>query len=78
LRDGQIVLLLFGAQQVAPVTITTPADPTKPSVIDFAVDGVAAATYVVRLRVDGVDSIPIVQGKPPSTGFDSTQKVVVT
>ena len=77
LHDGQIVLLLFGSQQIAPDTITTPADPTKPSVIAFTVPAVTAGTYVVRLRVDGVDSIPIAPGKPPSAGFDSTQKVVV-
>lgn len=78
LQEGQIVLLLFADQQIAPDTITTPADATKPTVITFTVSGAAAGTYVLRLRVDGVDSIPIVPGKPPSSGFDSTQKVVVT
>ena len=78
LRDQQTVLLLLGGQQVVPQSISTPADPTQPSTITFAVPGVVAGTYVVRLRVDGVDSIPIVQGKPASAGFDATQKVTVT
>ncbi len=78
LHDGQLVLLIFGDQQIVPDTITTPADLTKATVLTFTVPGVAAGTYVARLRVDGVDSIPIAAGKPPSSGFDSTQKVVVT
>lgn len=78
LRDGQRVLLLFGNRQVLPQTITTPADTTKPSTIAFTIPGVTAGTYVVRLRVDGVDSIPIAAGKAPSSGFDPAQQVKVT
>ena len=78
LRDGQRVLLLFGNRQIQPQAITTPADTTKPSTITFTIPGVAAGTYVVRLRVDGVDSMPITSGKPPSAGFDAAQQVKVT
>jgi hypothetical protein len=78
LRDGQRVLLVFGNRQILPQTITTPADTTKPSTIAFTIPGVTAGTYVVRLRIDGVDSIPIAAGKTPSLGFDPAQQVKVT
>lgn len=78
IADGQRVLLLFGDRQVAPSSVTTPADTTQPTTLAFAVPGVAAGGYVVRLRVDGVDSIPVIySGTPPVPAFDPLQKVNV-
>lgn len=78
LRDGQRVRLLFGDQQVAPASIVPAPDETSPTTIKFALAGVTAGTYVVRLRVDGVDSMPVVYGgTPPRAGFDPAQQVTV-
>jgi hypothetical protein len=77
----QRALLLFGDQQIAPQTMTNPADTTKPTSLTFQVPGVVASAtpYPVRLRVDGVDSMPFVAtGSPPKFSFDSNQSVKVT
>jgi len=79
-RDGQTVLLLFGDRQVAPLAVNNPADPTLPTAIDFAISSVAAGVYVVRLRVDGVDSLPVSMpppGQPLPDEFDPSQQVTV-
>lgn len=77
--DGQRILLLFGERQIAPTSVTTPADPSNSTTLQFTVPNVAAGAYVVRLRVDGVDSIPVsYSGTPPTPSFDTAQKVVVT
>jgi hypothetical protein len=79
LRPGQSALLLIGGQQVAPQTVDTPADPQLPSSLGFIVPALPAETYVVRLRVDGVDSLPFVlTGNPPRPQFDPDQKVTVS
>jgi hypothetical protein len=78
IRAGQPVLLLFGDRQLQPDSISNPVDTTQPTSLVFTVQGVAANGYVVRLRVDGVDSIPVVQsGTPPVPTFDPLQKVTV-
>ena len=76
---GQRVLLIFGERQIEPASLTNPADTTQPSALTFNVPGVSAGSYVVRLRVDGADSIPVVySGTPPVAAFDPAQKVTVT
>lgn len=78
IREGQLVLLVFGDRQVAPKSIVHPADETLPTVLGFEIEDVSAGSYVVRLRVDGVDSIPVVQaGTPPVPAFDPAQTVTV-
>jgi len=78
LRDGQRVLLLFGDRQIPVETISTPADPTKPTALTFLVRAAVQGTYVVRLRVDGVDSLPVVlAGAPPKPEFDPAQMVTI-
>lgn len=83
LRPGQRVLLLFGDRQVEAETIDTPADPTLPSTVEFTVPDVPEPAgdhddYVVRLRVDGVDSLPVIlAGTPPLLQFDPAQTVKV-
>ena len=77
IANGQRVLLLFGDRQLTPDSIATPADTTQPSTVKFTTD-VVAGTFLVRLRVDGVDSIPVVYaGTPPLASFDPAQKVTV-
>jgi hypothetical protein len=70
--------LLFGDQELAPVSVDTPADATQPSTLTFNRTGVAAGTYVVRLRVDGIDSLPVtITRDPPAFDFDPQQTVTV-
>jgi len=76
------VRVIFGSLAIKSATIdtpsTTPADLLKPSTLTFIVPTVPAGSYIVRLRVDGVDSLPItVSGSPPALAFDPTQKVNV-
>jgi len=68
----QRILLLFADRAV-------PSSSVTPTTQKFDISGVAAGTYVVRLRVDGADSIPVVlTGTPPVATFDPAQQVVVT
>jgi hypothetical protein len=61
---------------VEATSITTPADPNAPTTLLFLVPDVEAGEYVLRLRVDGVDSIPVdFSGDLPQ--FDEGQKVTV-
>lgn len=79
IAPGQRVLLIFGEQQAAPASMTNPADLTQPTTLTFTVPAVATGTYVVRLRVDGADSIPVAySGTPPIPAFDPAQRVTVT
>ena len=70
--------LIFGMQQITPQSITTPADKTKPTTLSFTVPAVIKGEYLVRLRVEGIDSLPItLTGSPPKLDFDPQQKVKV-
>jgi hypothetical protein len=72
------VTLIFGTRQIVPGTITNPADPAKPTELTFALTTVAEGDYLVRLRVNGVDSLPIViSGSPVQFAFDPNQQVKV-
>lgn len=73
------VRLLFGDTEVLPATINTPVNPALPTTLTFAVPGVVAGDYVLRLRVEGIDSLPAVYaGSPPTFEFDTQQTVHVT
>jgi hypothetical protein len=82
LRPQQRVLILFADQQLQPQAITTPSDTTQPTTLTFQVPNVDTSLnnkFVVRLRVDGVDSLPFrLAGSPLRLEFDPAQKVVVT
>jgi hypothetical protein len=80
LREAQLpaVQLVWGARTVAPGSIDTPADPAQPTTLTFALAAVAAGEYLVRLRVQGIDSLPVrLAGAPPRLELDPAQKVVV-
>jgi len=71
--------LLFGGRAVVPGTIATPGDQTQPTTLTFTVPAVAAGQHLVRLRVAGIDSVPvIIAGPSGNLSFDSKQKVTVT
>lgn len=73
------VRLLFGVTEVLPSAISTPANTALPTTLSFAILGVKAGDHVVRLRVDGIDSLPVTYaGTPPRFEFDPQQTVVVT
>lgn len=72
------VRLLLGTTELLPKTITSPADTALPTAITFDVPGLLAGSYLLRLRVDGIDSLPVLAtGSPPVLGFDPAQKLVV-
>jgi hypothetical protein len=76
----QRVLLLFGDRQIREYTITQPDDPSQPTELKFPIPDVVSGTYIVRLRVDGIDSIPLPHIDPDapwSPEFDPEQKVTV-
>jgi hypothetical protein len=78
-RPGQRVALVFGARTIAPQPFTQPADPNAPGSLTFQISDAAARPepYVLRLRVDGVDSIPVdFSGATPQ--FSDDQKVTIT
>jgi hypothetical protein len=82
----QRVLLLFGDAQVVADSVDQPAPAgNDPSLAKFTVKGAAKNSdgtpkaYTVRLRVDGVDSIPVIlSGTPPLAAFDPAQQIIVT
>jgi hypothetical protein len=91
-NDQRVLLLVSGieagappgtpmfAAQLAPVTRTTPADEGEPTTLTFMVPALKRGTYTVRLRVDGVDSIPLPPPQAdgqPQLAFDRDQQVVV-
>jgi hypothetical protein len=76
-RFEQRATLLFGDREIPLDNLTTPGDPTAPSTLTFQVFGALPGTYVQRLRVDGVDSIPIdFSATPPQ--FAANQRITIT
>jgi len=68
--------LIFGQTELLPVLIDTPADPDAATSIQFTVPALDAGSYPLRLRVDGIDSLPITSaGSPPVFSFDAAQTV---
>jgi len=72
------VQLLLGSDALAAASIATPGDPTQPTRLHFSVAGLPAGDHLLRLRVDGIDSLPVVvSGTPPRFGFDPAQTLKV-
>ncbi len=76
IRPAQQVVLLFGDAQIAPFAAPVLPAAGDPSEIVFHVPPVAG-TFLVRLRVDGVDSIPIVVDGSGLLQFDPAQAVTI-
>ncbi len=75
----QRVLLLFGDRTIKADNIVTPANPSALTTLTFTVENAIARTspYVLRLRIDGADSIPVdFSGDTPQ--FADNQKVTIT
>jgi hypothetical protein len=77
LADQRVSLLLAG-REILPASVATPAgDADAATTLVFSVDGLAEGAYVVRLRVDGADSLPIdFTATPPQ--FDAGQTLTIT
>jgi hypothetical protein len=82
LRSEQRIALLFGDREIQPTSMDTPGDPTAETTLNFDFDvGISENppdVYVVRLRVDGVDSIPVIFSDTAPPEFDPNQKVTIT
>lgn len=70
-RIEQRVSLLLGDREILVEPRTNAADP-----LVFNVTAIASGDYLVRLRVDGVDSLLVNRAVTPPV-FDSTQKVTI-
>ncbi len=71
--------LIFGSQAILPTAITTPADPLQPTTLTFTISAVVTGDYIVRLRVEGIESLPVtISGAPAKLDFDAQQRVKVT
>lgn len=80
IKEDQQVLLLFSDRMIPPdESVVIPADPAAPTTLTFTIiNAVARETpYVVRLRVDGVDSIPV-DFSSATPQFLDNQKVTIT
>jgi hypothetical protein len=80
LREEQRVFLLFGdGSPIKIQSLVNPVDTSQPTRLTFLIPAAIPGNYVVRLRVDGVDSLPVViKGAPPTMAFDPNQQVTVT
>jgi hypothetical protein len=70
LLQGQRVTLILGDREIE-------ATASAGEQLSFRLTGVTPGTYLARLRVDGVDSLPIADPDAPVPAFDPTQTIVV-
>jgi len=83
-HPAQRVQLLFGDQLLEPTGFTnpdpaSPAFQTTPTTLTFTVPAVGTGVYLARLRVDGVDSLPVTfAGNGEIPRFDPGQQVQVS
>lgn len=75
-RPEQQAVLLFGDRAVPLQSVSVPPDLATPSSLAVLVADTLPGTYVLRLRVDGVDSVPVdFSSQPPQ--FADDQKVTI-
>ncbi len=75
-RPTQIVAVLFGNTKLTPKSVAAPANADSPTVVKVDAPGDVIGLHRVRLRVDGVDSIPVVRAGA-KIEFDPNQSVEV-
>lgn len=81
-RPGQnAYLLLSGRPALEPGALTPPAHAGDPAVYTFHLAALTAGSYLARLRVDGVDSLPYrvvsAPGSPPQLDFDPNGRLTI-
>ena len=78
LRDGQKAYLLLGDRQIKPISIVNPVALSQATTLEFFIPQVDEGEYIVRLRVDGIDSLPIIRSASTAeVEFDPDQKLIV-
>jgi hypothetical protein len=77
IRDGQRVTLLVGEREFEPTSVSTPANPTAETTLVFDTTALTAGDHALRLRVEGVDSVPVDFSVDPSQ-FDANQVITIT
>jgi hypothetical protein len=74
---GQRATLLLAGREIVPSSVATPGSPDAATTLVFPVAGLDKGAYVVRLRVDGADSVPIdFTAVPPQ--FSAAQTLTIT
>lgn len=80
--EQHVVLVLPNREPLTAGSITPPAGPGAGPTFKFTAKALAHGTYVARLRVDGVDSLPYLvvkpPNKPPQLEYDPAQTMVIT
>jgi Pvc16 N-terminal domain len=69
--EGQRVALILGDREIEVAA-------SAAGQLEFKLTGVTPGTYLTRLRVDGVDSLPMIDPDAPVPAFDPAQTIVVT
>jgi hypothetical protein len=77
IRDGQRVTLLVGDREFEAASVTTPASPTAETTLVFQATALTAGAHALRLRVEGVESVPVDFSVDPPL-FDANQVITVT
>jgi hypothetical protein len=77
IRDGQRVTLLVGEREFEPTSVSTPANPTAETKLVFDTTALTVGDHALRLRVEGVDSIPVDFSVAPPQ-FDASQVITIT
>ena len=81
IREDQQVVLVLVDREIPSQAVDTPPDPAQATTVtfDFDIDVSEAPpdVYVVRLRVDGIDSIPVIFSDTAPPEFDDNQKVTI-
>ncbi|EDX83067.1 hypothetical protein S7335_245 [Synechococcus sp. PCC 7335] len=76
-REEQRVMLIWGARTIAVYEMSTPDDQPGASRLTFRIREMTPGVYPVRLRVDGVDSMPVDMAAVPLR-IDPLQQVRIT
>jgi hypothetical protein len=78
LREGQKAYLLFGDRQIQAMSIVNPNELTQATNLEFFIPQADEGEYIVRLRVDGIDSLPIIRNAiSGEVEFDTDLKLIV-
>lgn len=75
-HPSQASIIIFDDVQIAPKSLGPPADADAPSMITADVPANAAGVHRIRLRIDGIDSLPM-KKTPGGIEFDPDQSVEV-
>jgi hypothetical protein len=77
--EEQRVSVLLRDRELTPAAgdVVTPGSPDQPSTVQVTVDGLEPGDHVVRLRIDGIDSLPVDLTSTPAA-FDPAQTLTMT